>query len=301
MTIEREKKIIIVMMTLIVIIWGFDYVIVKLVLEFLEPMSLLFFKYAVAFMFVIIVKLKTEGASFIKPRDIPIYIASVTFGEIVYYYSEYTAMGYLPVSIISIIIAFVPALSVITERVVYKKRTDIKIIMGIAACIFGVALIIGVDFSVLKEGKLIGYLLAFACVFSWNAYNFITVSIHKKYETATLTINQIICTLILLAPYVIHNAQELPSVTLSLTMQMLFLGIFNSGIGFLVVVRSLHVLGPTTTTLFSNFAPVVTTFLGWLILKETIAPIQMAGGIIVIAAGYIVIKEKGKTEELIGE
>jgi drug/metabolite transporter (DMT)-like permease len=37
---------------------------------------------------------------------------------------------------------------------------------------------------------------------------------------------------------------------------------------------------------------------GWLILKETIQPAQMLGGAIVIAAGYLVIKEKGRLEEL---
>jgi drug/metabolite transporter (DMT)-like permease len=42
--------------------------------------------------------------------------------------------------------------------------------------------------------------------------------------------------------------------------------------------------------------PVTTTFFGWLILKETILPLQMVGGVIVVLAGYIVIKEKDKPE-----
>ena len=37
------------------------------------------------------------------------------------------------------------------------------------------------------------------------------------------------------------------------------------------------------------------TIFGWLILKQTISPLQMLGGVIVITAGYIVIKEKGKS------
>lgn len=298
---KNEKNILIIMMSILVLVWGFDYILAKFALAHLAPLELLFFKYMVAFVLVLIIKLKTEGAGLLKVRDIPVYIVSVMFGEIIYYYSEYTAMSYLPVSIIAIIVAFVPALSVITERVLFKKKTSLKIILGIVACVFGVSLIIGVDFEMLVHGKIIGYLLAFACVFSWNAYNFITVSIHKRYKTATLTLNQIICTLILLAPYVIHNVPSLPAPTVALALQILFLGVFNSGLGFLIVVRALHVLGPTTTSLFSNFAPVATTFFGWLILKETISPLQLAGGVIVIAAGYIVIKEKGKMEELTGE
>ena len=298
---KKEKNIIILLMSVIVFVWGLDYIIAKMALELLEPLSLLFFKYTVAAVVVLAIKIKTEGTAFIKVRDIPAYAVSVFFGEIIYYYSEYTAMDYLPVSIISIIIAFVPALSVVTERVLFKKKTDLKIILGIAACIFGVALIIGVDFSALINGKIIGYLLSFVCVFAWNAYNFITISIHKRYNTATITANQIIITLFMLAPYMIHNARSIPAISPGLALLIVFVGAFSSGIGFLIVVRSLHILGPTTTTLFSNFAPVTTTFFGWLILKETISPLQMAGGVIVVAAGYIVIREKGKMEGSGGE
>ena len=298
---NTEKNKLIAMMSVLVIVWGFDYILAKFALELLEPLSLLFFKYSVAFVLVLVIKLATEGASLLKARDIPIYIVSVIFGEIIYYYGEYTAMDYLPVSIIAIIVAFVPALTVITERVLFKKKTSLKTVLSIAACILGVALIIGVDFEMLIHGRIIGYLLAFTCVFSWNAYNFITISIHKRYETATLTLNQIICTLIILAPYMIYNMSAIPAPTIALAAQVIFLGVFNSGLGFLIVVRALHVLGPTTTTIFSNFAPVTTTFFGWLILKETISPVQLVGGVIVVAAGYVVIKEKGKMEELTGE
>ena len=79
---------------------------------------------------------------------------------------------------------------------------------------------------------------------------------------------------------------------------ILYLGTLSTGIGFIIQVRSLHILGPTVTAIFSNFLPVTTTLFGWLILKETILPVQVLGGAIVIAAGYIVIKEKGRAEEL---
>ena len=298
---NREQKVITALMVMVVIIWGMDYVIAKLVLELLSPLCLLFFKYVVALALVLAVKLKTEGGHFLKARDLPVYVASVILGEIIYFYSEYTAMSYLPVSIISIIIAFIPAVSAITERILYKKRTNRRIVIGIAVCLLGIALIVGIDVGTLMQGRMTGYLLAFACVFSWNAYNFITVSLHRRYGTATLTANQLACTVIMLAPYVAHNAASLPAVTPVLAMQVLFLGVFNSGIGFLVVVRALHVLGPTTTMLFSNFMPVTTTFFGWLILKETIAPVQMAGGALVVAAAYAVIKEKGRMEALTDE
>lgn len=79
---------------------------------------------------------------------------------------------------------------------------------------------------------------------------------------------------------------------------IIYLGLVNAGLGFMITVRSLHVLGPTSTALFSNFLPITSTFFGWILLSESISGLQIAGGIIVIAAACVVIKEKGKMEEL---
>jgi len=297
---KDKKNTYYVLMTALVVVWGIDYVVVKLALGLLEPLSVLFFKYIAAFLLVLPVKLRMDGRGLIRKEDIWLYVLCVIFGEIIYYFCEYKAMDYLPVSLISIIVAFTPAVSVIFERVIYKKRVTLKIIAGIAVCVLGVALIIGVDIGALLNGKLIGYLLAFICIFAWNAYNFITFALRDGYTTVTLTLNQIICTLLLLSPYMAYTARDLPGFTHVLVLQLLFLGLFNSGVGFLIFVEALHVLGPTATVLFSNFIPVTTTIFGWFFLKETISPLQAAGGVIVILAGYIVIKEKGKTEVYAG-
>ncbi len=159
-------------------------------------------------------------------------------------------------------------------------------------------MVIGIDYRLLFQGRIFGYLMAFAAVIAWNAYNFLTASLHDRYRTATLTANQIICTCLMVFPYALHHLPDRGSLTVSIVVQILYLGIISTGIGFMIQVRALHVLGPTATAMFSNFLPITTTFFGWLILKETILPFQMAGGALVIAAGYIVIKEKGRLEEL---
>ena len=179
---KNERQTMYVLLVGLIILWGTDYIFAKLALESLTPFSLLFFKYVSAALLVFIVKMKTDRGTIIHKKDIPAYFACVITGEIAYFHCEYTAMDYLPVSLISIIIAFVPVVSVITERILYKKKTSGKIILWIFVCIFGIVLIIGVDIELLLSGRLTGYLLAFACVFFWNAYNFITVSLHDYYN-----------------------------------------------------------------------------------------------------------------------
>lgn len=286
------------LMTFVVFAWGLEYIFAKQALNIMEPLTLVFFKYFIGFWVALIIKLKMEGKSLVRKKDIPLFLFCAMFGEIGYFYMEYSAMEFLPVSLITIVLAFVPALSVLIDKAIFKRKITKKIVAGILLGILGIVLVIGVDYKILFQGRIIGYLFAFGAVVSWNLYNFLTASLHDRYETATLTFNQITCSILLTWPYALSHLPEQGMFTSGVVAGILYLGIVSTGLGFLISVRSLHVLGPTVTAIFSNFLPVTTTLFGWLFLKETISLGQMAGGVIVIAAGYIVIKEKGRLEEL---
>ncbi|MCI8646171.1 MAG: DMT family transporter [Firmicutes bacterium] len=295
---KKEKLLTYVLMSLLVTAWGFDYVVAKNVLKLFEPLTLLFLKYFIGLILVFTIKMKTDRKGMVRKKDIPLFILCSLCGEIIYYFCEYTAMDYMPVSLITIILAFVPALSIIIEKVLFKRRVTRAMVIGIAVCIFGIVLVIGVDFQILFQGRIIGYLLAFGAVFSWNAYNFLTASLHEKYTSITLTCTQLICTALLILPYAIHTMPSFAAFTPGIIGSLLYLGLVNAGLGFMITVRALHVIGPTSTALFSNFLPITSTFFGWLMLNESISGLQLAGGVLVIIAACVVIKEKGKMEEL---
>jgi len=289
-----SRKAMYVLMCVLVAVWGLDYIAAKFALVTLDPLNLLFYKAVAAFLFVLVIKLKFDKGPLFRRKDIWLFAVSVLFGDVLYFFSEYTAMSYMPVSLVSIVLGFVPIVSIMIERILYKRRTSPKIIVGIFICIVGMSLIIGVDWSILFQGRIFGYLLALSCVFCWNIFNFMTASLHERYTTIKLTLNQLICVCIMLFPYALFNSPPVSEFTLDLLWEILYLGIFSNGLGFLILVRALHILGPTTTVLFSNFLPVAATFFGWLFLNEIIAPIQFAGGAIVILAGYFVIKERDR-------
>ncbi len=295
---DSQKRNMYLLMIVLVFAWGLEYIFAKQALAVMEPLTLVFFKYLIGFAVALAIKLKAEGKSLMRKKDIPIFLFCAIFGEVGYFYLEYSAMGYLPVSLVTIVLAFVPALSILIDKAVFKKKISKIMTLGILLSIIGIVLVIGVDYRILFQGRIVGYLMAFGAVIAWNLYNFLTASLHDRYGSATLTLNQIICSLLLVWPYAFTHMPVRETITMSVVGGILYLGIFSTGIGFIIFVRSLHILGPTVTAIFSNFLPVTTTLFGWLILKETILPVQMAGGAIVIAAGYLVIREKGRLEEL---
>ena len=285
-----------ILMVILVISWGFDYVPAKWGLEILSPMALLFLKYLLGLVTALIIKAAMGNRNLIRLKDLPLFILCAIFGEIIYFYCEYSAMNYMPVALLTIILGFVPAVSIIIERVVFGIRANRVIRLGVFFCLVGIACVIGGDIHIIFQGRLIGYLLAFAAVFSWNAYNFITASL-QQYDALTLSCTQLVCTSCLSAPLAIHSIPPASEFTLPIVAGLIWIGIFDAGIGFFIMVYGLQKLGPTTSAVYSNFLPVSTAFFGAVLLHETISWIQILGGVIVVAAGSFVIREKGRLDE----
>jgi drug/metabolite transporter (DMT)-like permease len=282
------------LMTLLVFLWGYEYIAAKAALEAVAPLSLICIKYSIGLVLLIVVKLALDRRFPLKARDLPLLFICALFGEVMYFSSEYYAMSYLPVSVITIILAFVPCVSILIETVRYKTRPTGLIVMGVLTSVVGVAMVVGADIGELFQGKYIGYLLAFGAVICWNIYNFMTKDLSGKYAPLDLTVLQQVCAIILVLPYTIANFPAPETMTTAVITGILFLGIVSAFIGFLIYVNAIKTIGPTPCALFSNFMPVTTTFFGWLLLSEYISTIQMLGGLVVIASGVVVIREKGK-------
>jgi len=277
--------------------WGFEYVAAKTALDQLKPITLVFFKYLIAAITLFVIRFIQKRKLPLKRKHVLTLIVCSLFGEILYFWCEYSAMEYLQVSTISIILAFVPMVSIILEVFVNKRKPNAIIVSGIFVCIVGVILVIGVDTAALLSGSWIGYLLAFGAVLFWNGYNFVTEKLAGEYKAYDLTFMQLSCTVLLTLPYAIFNLPQLEDVDIGTVGGVLYLGIVSALIGFLIYVIGISVLGPTPCALYSNFLPITTAFFGWMFLGETLIPMQLVGGVIVIASGAVVIWQKSKLDK----
>jgi len=286
-------------MTIVCFLWGLEYIAAKNALVAFTPITLVFVKFSIGIALVLILKLIIDRRFPLKKADIPLLILCAIFGEVLYYASEYGAMAYLPVSVITIILAFVPSLSLLLELIIYKTRPTLLMIAGVFISIIGVSLVISADFAELLSGKYIGYLLAFGAVISWNVYNFITKRLTDTYKPLDLTLYQLVCAVLISAPIALSNMPELSALDTSVWTGVIYLGCVSGFIGFLIYINAIAVIGPTPCAIFSNFLPVTATLFGWWLLGERISGVQIIGGIIVIFSGVMVIwlKEQNQTAD----
>lgn len=194
----------------LVFMWGLDYSVAKNALEVFRPLNLMFFKYFGGLIVITLIKAVAERKFTIRKKDIIFFVMCSLTGQVLYYFCEYTAMEYIPVALITIILSFVPIISILIERVFFKTKLSVSIIAGLVVCVIGVG---------------------------------------------------------------------------------------SAGTGYLIYVRGVKYLGPTISSLFSNFLPVTSTFFGWLILGQSLGVMQIAGGLIVIVSACYVIIEKSRLQK----
>ncbi len=291
-----SKKVSSLLMLFLVTLWGLDYSVAKGAPEVLKPLELMFFKYAGGLVVMFILKLAFDRKFILRKKDIVTIVLCSLVGQVGYYFCEYTSMDYIPVSLITVILSLVPIVSVVIERIIFKRKFSGKMVFWMIICVIGVALVIGADFRVLLQGKALGYLLAFGAVMAWNIYNFLTERISRQYTSLSMSFNQLLCTTVISLPYAIHAMPPASEFTPGIWLSLAYLGMGSAGVGYLIMVRSIRDLGPTTTSMFVNFMPVTSTIFGWIILGERLGWLQIVGGLIVIGAACIVIAEKGKLD-----
>lgn len=205
-----KKRLTFILMFALVFMWGLDYSVAKNALEVFRPLNLMFFKYFGGLIVITLIKAVAERKFTIRKKDIIFFVMCSLTGQVLYYFCEYTAMEYIPVALITIILSFVPIISILIERVFFKTKLSVSIIAGLVVCVIGVG---------------------------------------------------------------------------------------SAGTGYLIYVRGVKYLGPTISSLFSNFLPVTPTFFGWLILGQSLGVMQIAGGLIVIVSACYVIIEKSRLQK----
>ena len=81
-----------------------------------------------------------------------------------------------------------------------------------------------------------------------------------------MAFNQLLCTVLISLPYAAAVMPPAECFTPKIILSLAYLGVGSAGTGYLIYVRGVKYLGPTISSLFSNFLPVTSTFFGWLIL-----------------------------------
>ena len=268
--------------------WGISYIASDISLRYMHPITLVMIRCVIAAALLFVVWKIKEPKAKIKKKDYPRMFASGFVGIVCYFIFEFYGIKLTSPSVAAIILAAIPIISLLAQRVLGKEMLTFLKVAGVVISLVGVALVMGIGTAEQNtSSQTVGYLCMLGAALSWVVFNYITIPLYDRYSPLTITTFQMIVGAVSIVPIFLVSGQSLPPVNAEVAINVLFLSVFCSAVGILFYMYALRSLGILTVTLFINIQPFVTVAAGMIILREFLTANQMLGGLLVVGAVYI--------------
>lgn len=269
----------------VAVVWGLTFLSTKVAVIELKPMTLALLRFVIATLLLPPIVWLSRTSLAVKWKDLPLIAASGFIGVTLYFFFENNGIMRLSASESSIIIGTIPVLTLIVDIAFYRLRIRPSVVAGILLSFVGVALIV-----VRSEAAKVspgGYLFMIGAAVSWVAYTFITKPIAGRYPLLTITFWQIFFGMLGCVPFALIEGQSIVGLSFPVILNVLFLGILASAVGYWLYVLVLDKLGTSRASVFINLIPVVSVVTSFFVLGERLAPLQLAGGAAAIFGVYL--------------
>jgi drug/metabolite transporter (DMT)-like permease len=268
--------------------WGLSFVSSKAILNTgFPPITMVFLRFLIASIVLIPLQRRLDPTFRLQKQDRLFLLLSALFGIFFYFLCESRGIKYTSASNAALITAVIPALTVGAEYLLFKNSVRWFQAVGIALSI------VGVYFVVQRtpghyDRALLGNLLMFGACLSWVAYNMFSRNLHKGLRGVNLITFQSIIGALLLFPIALSEMRSWSLGSLTVWLNLVYLGVVCTALSFFLYLYALARLGPVRVTSFINLLPVVTVAGGMAILGERLLPAQMIGGGVIIFGVFLV-------------
>lgn len=287
-----------------ILIWGTTFISTKILLEDFTPIEILFFRFILGLLVLMVVYPKRLGIKCIKQEFI--FAAAGLCGICLYYLIENIALTYTMASNVGVIISVAPFFTAVLSHVFMKTEEKLKVhfFIGFSVAMVGICLM---SFSGSKlELNPIGDILAIAAALVWSVYSLLTRKISSYgYNTIQTTRRIFTYGIIFMLPSLFMfdfslNVQKFakPEHILNL----IYLGLGASALCFVTWNYAVKMLGAVKTSVYIYMVPVITVATSVIVLKEKITVIAAIGtGLtligLFISESRLDFKKRGKTNE----
>lgn len=273
-----------------VVVWGASFIATKIALEEIKPLSIIFLRLILATILLTILAIyskKSFALSWKNHGGIFILALIAAF----HLWIQVTGMQYTTAANTGWIIGTAPIFMAIVGFIVFKESLSPIRIFGILLAFFGLLLLISNgDFSSIDFLSNKGDFLVLASAFTWSVYSAVNKKISLTYSPLLTILFLFVMMAIIILPFSINSASINSVLGLSTKgwIAILFLGIFCSGIAYVLWAQSLKEMDSIKVGAFLYLEPFVTVYAAWLILKEEITFLIILSGVI-ITIGVVLV------------
>ncbi|HET7471993.1 MAG TPA: EamA family transporter [Candidatus Limnocylindrales bacterium] len=286
------------------VVWGSTYLAIRVAVESLPPFVMGAIRFAIAGLVMIgAVMIATRGRvarpSFRELRDCAIVGTCLMFGGMgLVSWGEQT----VPSGIAGVLIAMMPVWVAVYGRVLFAERLPGLAVLGIGTALVGVVGLVAQGIAVDRSLDPVGVGAIVLSPMLWAAGT--TFAAHR----ASLPSNPFFATglemlsgSVVLAIAAVATGElaafQPASVTVDSIAATGYLTVVGSLVAFTAFVWVIrHAPLPLVTT-YAFVNPVIAVFLGWLLLHETVGPVQLAAGAVIVAGVALIILARSRMTE----
>ena len=280
-----------------VVVWGVSFIATKIALDELAPLSIIFLRLILASVLLAVLALysnkkfemnwKNHGGIFILAL-----IASF------HLWIQVTGMQYTTAANTGWIIGTAPIFMAMVGFVAFKESLSPIRIFGILLAFFGLLLLISKgDLSSIDFLSNKGDFLILASAFTWSIYSAVNKKISLSYSPLLTILFLFLMMAVIISPFTIneHSIQSVSNLSAKGWFLILFLGIFCSGVGYVLWAQALKEMDSVKVGAFLYFEPFVTVFAAWIFLSEEITFVMVLSGLIITLGVLLVNFDVRKT------
>ena len=260
------------------VLWGSQYVISKIALRTVPPVTLLALRYLVSVPALFIVLRLRHALTPIKKGDWPILFAIGFTGYFASFCLQMLGINRLTGSVSSLLGAMNPIFIPILAALFLHERITPAKIACVALSMAGVVVIVGVDGTVDASGAL----LMLASVFLWSTASIIIRRVSGRYDPMQIALIAILCALPFTVGWSLIELQSAPcSFTLESVLAVLYMGVLGTAVTHSLWNYSLRVMDASFCSMFYPMQPLVSSILGVLFLHEAVTPGFVIGALMI--------------------
>jgi drug/metabolite transporter (DMT)-like permease len=278
---------------LAIIFWGTSFVATKILLDEIKPVTIIILRLVFASILLTVIATVTKRTFSLNLKSHS-WIFILALVAVFHLWIQVTGLQFTTASNTGWIIGTAPIFMAILGFVIYKERITLLQISGIILALVGLLLLIGkgeiTSISLIKNK---GDLLVLGSAFTWGVYSMVNKKISLTYSPLMTILYLFLMMAAIIIPFNLNTTVINSVINLSSTgwISVLFLGIFCSGIAYVIWAQALRDMESAKVGAFLYFEPLVTVITARFFLQEEITLLMIFSGLLITAGVFIVNKD----------
>jgi drug/metabolite transporter (DMT)-like permease len=206
----------------------------------------------------------------------------------------FQAMKFIPIGNAVLLNYNAPVFVALLAPITLREKISRATLYALALSVVGISLIFSAqDFQLHNQGFL-GVVSALSAGFVYALYIVFSKKTLANFSGYSVAFYTYFFSSVLLVPFLI---QADLSISLSSWMLLILLGIFNTAFALTLYLTGLRLIRAQEAAVLTYLEPVSAMMFGYLLLDQQSTPTMIAGGILILIAGYIVASKTEFSED----